>query len=189
MKKNRKGFTLIELLAAIVLLGILAGVTIPIIINMLDTSKNRMYVNDAKKLITQVEYKIKANNSTMDKPDEGDCIVVSMNYLDTSEFDNSPNGGTYDKDKSFVVVKNKNGKLEYSVSIVEKFKNGGYKGIELVLSDELESGKGNKHVVSFKDEDLINVGQDITKEYINKKLGNNYISQENKILVIYSNIE
>lgn len=186
MKRNSKGFTLIELLGAIVILGILIGVSVPIIVSLLDTSRNKMYINDAKKLVTQAEYKLKSNSSDIEKPDEGDCILVSMVYLDSSDFDNPPNEGKYEKESSYVVIKNNNGKLEYSVTIVEKVKKGGYKGVELVRDSVLFSNDALSHVVSFKETEVINVETDVNKGYINEKLGNDYISGDNSIAAIYN---
>lgn len=186
MKRNSKGFTLIELLGAIVILGILIGVTVPIIVSLLDTSRNKMYINDAKKLVTQAEYKLKSNSSSIEKPDEGDCIAVSMVYLDSSDFDNPPNEGSYEKESSFVIIKNNGGKLEYSVTIVEKLKKGGYKGVELVRDSVLLGNNALSHVVNFKKSDLIKIETDVNKGYINEKLGDGYISADNNLTAIYN---
>ena len=110
---NNKGFTLIELLAAVVILAILVGVSIPVIMNLFDTSKSKMYVSDAKKLVSLAEYKMKAASSEIEKPDEGDCILISMLYLDTTDFDNPPGEGRYLKESSYVVVKNDKRKSRY----------------------------------------------------------------------------
>ena len=69
--KNKKGFTLVELLAAIVILGILSVFALPTITRMFESSRNKMYVSDAKKLISLVEYRLKASSTTIDKPDNG----------------------------------------------------------------------------------------------------------------------
>ena len=69
---------------------------------------------------------MKASSSTIEKPDPGDFIVISMHYLDNSVFTSAPNGGEYEIDHSFVVVKNNGGKLEYSASIVDYKKTSSY---------------------------------------------------------------
>ena len=60
MKGNTKGFTLVELLAAIIIFGVISIYAIPHIVGLLDGSRKKMYVSDAQRMITQVEYKMKA---------------------------------------------------------------------------------------------------------------------------------
>lgn len=186
MKRNNKGFTLVELLAAVAILSILAIFSIPIIIGLFDNTKNKVYVDDAKKLITQAEYKLRANSSTMEKPDEGDCILISMLYLDNADFDNPPEDGKYEKESSYVVVKNVGGDLEYSVTIVEKLKKGGYKGIELIKQSDLLTSSAVNHVEAIKEGDVLNVETDVNRGYLNEKLGDNYISNDNSISAVYN---
>ena len=179
MKKNNKGFTMVELLAAIVILGILSVFALPVITRMVENSRNKMYVNDTRKLISQAEYQMKSNSSIIDKPDIGDCIVISLHYLDDSLFSNAPNGGEYDVDHSYVVVKNNNGILEYSASLVEKMKKGGYKGVVLTRESDLLKKKANTlYVKGFDNNDLVDIENDITVTYVNSYLGSNYISGE-----------
>ena len=95
MLKNRKGFTLVELLATVVILGILIAFSTPIITGMVSNSRNKIYLSDAQKLIAEAEYKIKASSSVIEKPDPGDCIAISLVYLDSGDFDSPPNKGEY----------------------------------------------------------------------------------------------
>lgn len=170
MKNNVKGFTLIELLAAIVILGIISVFAIPQIVGLLRSGRNKVYISDAQKLITQAEYKMRANNSIIEKPEINDCIIISLAYLDVSDFDNAPNGGKYQKNKSFVIVKNEGSNFEYAVKLVEKTKRGYYLGIDLISQDSLTDGSKVNHVSNFLEDELIDVGTDITKEYINQKI-------------------
>lgn len=186
MKRNSKGFTLVELLAAIVILGILIGVSVPLITRLLDNSRNKIYINDAKKLITQAEYKMKASNSEIEKPDEGDCIIISLLYLDSAQFDNPPYDGEYLKENSYVVVKNNGGKLEYAVTLIEKMKQGGYRGVELLTYSQLRENNATRYVTTFKASDLLNAETDVNKAYINERIANGYISNENAITAIYN---
>ena len=186
MKRNSKGFTLIELLAAVVILSILVGISLPAIINAFDNTKDKMYVSDARKLISLAEYQIKANDSKIEKPDEGDSIIISMNYLDTADFDNPPNGGKYDKVSSYVLVKNNKGNLEYSVSTVEKLKKGGFKGVELIKKSNLIQRNATSYVVPFK---KVLTVDDVNTGYINEKLGEGYMSGDEKISAIYNYLD
>ena len=62
MKKNNKGFTLIELLAAVVILGVLSVLALPTVVNLLGNSRDKLYITDAKKLISQAEYKFRVKS-------------------------------------------------------------------------------------------------------------------------------
>lgn len=188
MKKNSKGFTLVELLAAIVILGILLFAAAPTILNMVETNRNKMYVDAAKKLISKAEYELRASSSKIEKPDTGDVIAISLVYLDSSDFDNAPGNGEYVKEASFVVVKNTGTGLEYAATIVEKLKKGGYKGVELTSNANLLGNNATNHVKVFAEKDLVfieknKIGSTLTKAYINKKLGNNYC---NSVAGIYN---
>ena len=68
MKKNR-GFTLIELLAAMVILGLLMAIALPTVLGLFSKNTNKVYVNDALKLVSQAEYKIRAASTTVERPD------------------------------------------------------------------------------------------------------------------------
>lgn len=189
MKRNNKGFTLVELLAAVAILAILTIITIPIVVRLFDSSRNKMYISDAKKLISLAEYKLNASSSDIEKPDEGDAIIITMNYLDSSDFDNPPGNGQYERDKSYVVIKNNGGNLEYSVTTVERLKKGGYRGVDLVRKAILYTNAAVNHVVSFEAAELVSIESNIDKGYkgsINDKLGRNYIDTDNKISAVYN---
>ena len=181
MKKNNKGFTLVELLAALVILGVLAALALPTVVNMMGNSRDKLYVTDAKKLISQAEYKFRVASSEIEKPDDGECLVLSMVYLDNSDFDNPPNNGEYVREASYVVVKNNGGSFEFSVELVEEIRKNVYKGVELSKDSNLSSNS-TIHVVSFSKDDLYFVesntvmgkynGKQVSTSYINSKLGN-----------------
>ena len=58
---NNKGFTMIELLASMVLLSILMLTAVPTVLRVMDDSRKTTITNDAKKFVSNVEYKIKHN--------------------------------------------------------------------------------------------------------------------------------
>ena len=65
-----RGFTLIELLATLTILGIIMAIAVPNVMSILDKNKRTTYLEDAKKLVTQAEYKFRMSQS-IDKPADG----------------------------------------------------------------------------------------------------------------------
>lgn len=149
MLKNKKGFTLIELLATIVILGIIMVVAVPNVTGIIYKNRANTYVEDAKKMVTLADYAIRGNNNKIVKPAADHCIVFSLQYLDNAEFEEPPNGGDYQKNDSFVVVKKEGTKLVYYAQIVEKFKST-YRGVSFTTSSSLnQEGAANKLVGNF----------------------------------------
>lgn len=132
MNLNNKGFTLIELLAAMVILAAIMAIAVPNIIGILNNSKADAYVEDAKKMISLAEYKVRANPNL--RPVSTESCRIPLRELDNSEFKNAPNNGKYNLDNSFVVV-TRSGSADkkiytYSVTIVEDLGEGkGTRGI------------------------------------------------------------
>lgn len=134
---KNKGFTLIELLATVVILGIIMVIAIPNVTGILQKNKAKSYYEDAKKLVTLAEYKMRGDSS-VPRPTGDQCLVMNLYYLDNSEFDNAPNGGSYDKKGSFVVIK-KDGtsySYKYYVRLLEDV-DGSYRGISFMESSNL----------------------------------------------------
>lgn len=123
MKKiNKKGFTLVELLASLVILGLLTAIAAPNIIGIVESSRNNTYIEDAKKLATLAEYRLRSDSNISRPSTDNKCIAMSMKYLGTSEFKNSPNQsnkGAYSEDMSFVLIKKVGSKYEYLVQLIE----------------------------------------------------------------------
>lgn len=187
-RNGNKGFTLIELLASIVLLGILFVFAIPTIVGVVEKNRDKIYVSDARKLMSQAEYKLKSSSTIIEKPEPGDCIVISLVYLDSEDFDQAPNDGEYIKDASFVVVKNNDGTLEYSAAIVEKTKAGGYRGIELTKEALLKQSNAVRFVKNISENKIIKVEDPhvIMSNYINQTLksqndGKDYVTTVSNI--------
>ena len=131
---NNKGFTLIELLATISLLAVLMLIAVPNVIGVVNKNKNKTYIEDAKKLVSLAEYKVRSDSQY--KPAKGISYCFSMNFLGTGDFDTSaPNGGTYLYSNSYVRVYNNNGELKYYVVIVENKDTNKYVGV----TKEIES--------------------------------------------------
>ena len=140
---------MIELLATIVILGIIMNVTGIIYRNRANT-----YVEDAKKMVTLADYAIRGSNNKIVKPADGHCIAFSLQYLDNAEFEEPPNGGDYQKNDSFVVVKKEGTKLVYYAQIVELYKST-YRGVSFTTSSSLnQEGAANVLVDNFESVDM-----------------------------------
>lgn len=115
--KNNKGFTIVELLASVVILSILLGVAIPNILGVMKKQRAKTYVEDSKRL--SVLAKTTFNTNTNIEKKQGVCF--NLNYLDNGDFEESPNGGKYIKDLSYVYYDGKDAKNNdiYYITLIE----------------------------------------------------------------------
>ncbi len=67
-KSNKKGFTLVELVVVIAIIGVLAAILIPTMMNYVKKSRMRTANSNAKLVFTQV------NNMASDKIADGDAV-------------------------------------------------------------------------------------------------------------------
>ena len=116
---SNKGFTLVELIAMLVVLAILMAITVPNITGILNQQKENAFIEDAEKLISTAEMKILTNSKIKD-PKDGNCIIMSMDFLDKAkEMKKSANGNDYVREESYVMVVRMGQKIEYYVRLVE----------------------------------------------------------------------
>ena len=157
--KNRMGFTMIELLSAMVVLAIIVGIAVPAISETVNKTRNKTYVSDALKLISNAEYQFRKDN-TLPKPTKSRCIVMSLVYLNNGVFDDAPNGGEYLRNKSFVVAVNDNltNETKYYVRLVEDRGDSEYRGIDLKSKDELNEEAAYNYVTNFEGSSLYGIG-------------------------------
>lgn len=155
-KLNKRGFTLVELLATMVILGILMAVAVPNVVGVLTTNRNKTYVADAKKLVTQAEYKLRSSTSVV-KPEKNHCVIMALNYLDNNEFENPPYGGEYNKYQSYVIIKKTtSGSYDYYVQLDEDISAKATKEGNEGKKKEDYSGVADRGIDLVKKEDLYN---------------------------------
>lgn len=147
MKNN--GFTLIELLATILILALIMIIAVPNVMSTIDKNKQDTYVEDAKKMITLAEYKIRSD-TTIPLPTSGNCIIVPLNSLDLSDFNEGPEGGSYDLENSYVLVARNGNSYLYYATIVENYDDS-KRGIPLTSRNELNKENARKNVFSNDD--------------------------------------
>ena len=151
MKKN--GFTLIELLATILILALIMIIAVPNVMSTIDKNKQDTYVEDAKKMITLAEYKIRSDTS-VPLPTFGNCIIIPLNSLDLSEFNEGPEGGSYDLENSYVLVARSGNSYLYYATIVENYDDS-KRGIPLTSRNELNKENARKNVFSNDDLNIV----------------------------------
>lgn len=135
--KNNKGFTLVELLAMLVVLGILMAVAVPNITGIMSNQKTSMYKSDAMQMVESAKTKV-AKNKYIQKPAQGECLVFSLNYLNSNEdFSTGPNGGEYLPWDSYVVYAREGSRYKYYVTLIEPDDSVNY-GYYLADIDEIK---------------------------------------------------
>ena len=142
------GFTLVELIATISILAVLALMAVPNVVGVTEKSKEKTYVEDAKRMISLAEYKVSSESKYKPSGSYGAvCIYLDDFDLSTNGQGKAPNGGTYLTNKSYVrVTKDEeyysNGvssgfyELKYSVQLVEQKENS-YFGVQNIAKDTL----------------------------------------------------
>ena len=147
--KNSKAFTLVELLAAVVILGIMTAFSVPSIMKVITKNRDRTYIQDAKKMVTLAESRIRSGNvRSLSRPNcvgencFGGCMLIPLNNLNSGEFKKAPNGGKYDGIESFILIRRTDTtgmpKYKYYVYLVEKY-GSNYRGIDLQeISDDAD---------------------------------------------------
>jgi type II secretion system protein G len=89
MKKRESGFTLIELLIVIAIIGILAAIAIPNLLNAVQRGKQKRTMSDMRALATAIEaYAVDNNNYPAAACNPGIFTTGTEIALDTNSFTN-----------------------------------------------------------------------------------------------------
>ncbi len=112
----KKGFTLIELIAVIVIIALIGLITVPMIVGVLNNSRQKMFITNVKELISIAEQDVTENSRNCNYDD-------NTSYLYELSYDNDKN-----------IFKFGNEKINFSGTIV--------KGSGKIIIDK--DGKVNK---------------------------------------------
>ena len=155
--KNNKGFTLIEVLASIIILGVVSVVAVPRIFDYITSSRESIYVQDARKMIAQAQYRMSASSTEIEKPSDKEVVVFTLNYLAQNDFHNAPNGGKYMFDTSFVIVtySSTDKQYHYAAMLVEKISEKDYKGVKLSTEELINTNKRGYMIRVFSADELV----------------------------------
>lgn len=81
---NKKGFTLIELMAVIVVLAIITVISVPIILNTINISKEKLYKEQENKLVELAEEYLEDN--TIEETDS-EIVITKENLIEGGYID------------------------------------------------------------------------------------------------------
>ncbi len=143
--KNKNGFTLVELLAVIVLLGVIMLIAVPNVMSILDKNKKDIYISDATRMATLVEYKIR-EDTTIALPDNNEILVLPLYTFNNGDISQDPDGREYSIDDSYVAIMKVDGFDEYWVNLVGIAENGN-RGVQLTKVDNLKDANRFDYVI------------------------------------------
>lgn len=113
---NKKAFTLVELIATIVILGVIMTIAIPNVLSIIEKNKQEDFIEAAKMLITEAEYKVRSDSSIELPKEENHAVLITLNYLNSDNFEQSSFEYPYDK-LSFVLVVKEGNAYKYYVHL------------------------------------------------------------------------
>lgn len=109
---NKKGFTLVELLAVISIIAILSLIAIPNMVGISDDVRKETMLDDAKKMISLAKMKVSIDYEIRNSSQ----ATLYLKDIDTNgDVKVDPDGGTYNRDNSFVKYSKSGGLATYCV--------------------------------------------------------------------------
>ncbi len=118
MKKN-KGFTLVELLVVIVILGIITGISIPLIRNIQAKNEMRKYTTYMDSLKTSAKLYVDSYADDLFGHEKSGCAIISYSQMEEKNLlkDIPTSGVSCNTKDTFVKVVKVDDKISYSTTI------------------------------------------------------------------------
>lgn len=85
--KSKKGFTLVETLAVIILLGVILGIAVPSITNVVSRNNRRRLKEAAEMFVVLAKEKLETDTS-IEYPADGEVVVLYLNSIDVKQLEN-----------------------------------------------------------------------------------------------------
>jgi prepilin-type N-terminal cleavage/methylation domain-containing protein len=139
MKMNDKGFTLVELLAVLAIIAIIGMIAIPNVISVMDNNKKDLMIQDAQKMISLAKAEIVKDREFRDDPSKTEksyplSVIDKKGVVETD-----PDGGKYDRDKSYVKYIKSQGYCVYLLGSKREIKKSKDSGAACIDEEKLTS--------------------------------------------------
>lgn len=155
---NKKGFTLIEVLGVIILLGVLSMITVPVVRDLIKSSRDELY----EEQIEQIENGLKnwAHDNIFLLPEDNSVVTLSLGQLAQSghvnyKIENPKNNKCFSTESELTITKYNNNYV-YEVKDISD--------VDCDDLEELPTIKLNGNVVEY-----LNIGDDYTEIEVSAK--------------------
>lgn len=182
MIMNNKGYTLVELIAMVVVIGVLMVIAVPNIAGILQKSKQEFVTEDIHRMVSNAKQKLETEK--VKYPDSnGRCTVLTLKFINSNDdFTEGANGGKFDMDNSYVVIKKEainstSSVYKYYIRLVEE-KDGETYLLDFVDYDEFVKDPENYALNKTNEEipeldSTIEIKYDDIRDHINNIAGYN----------------
>ncbi len=162
--QRKKGFTLVELLVVIVILGIITGISIPLIRSLTEKNRQREYTTYLNTLKQSAKLYVNSYEEDLFGHEKSGCAIIRYSQLEEKKLikDIAVRDVSCDSEDTYVKVVKLDGKTSYASTIRCGSRNAdGGINVETQLSDKEmgdinNCGLDNQTIISFRATDPSN---------------------------------